>query len=199
MRRGFVFGLGLLFLVGCGRSKTPLVPTLEPQEVITILFESPTPLPPTPTPLVSSVSAVSNLRAEPSTEAEIITTVDSQAAILILAQHSYADQLWYRVRVNDYLGWMSASLFSLPAEQQASLPWEQAMLIPSPTVQPTNRPYATNRPFPTTRPSSAKPPATSRPIATSKPQATSRPSSAKPPATSRPSSSKPPTSNKPRR
>ncbi|MFD3163458.1 SH3 domain-containing protein [Herpetosiphon sp. NSE202] len=194
MRRGLLLGLGILLLAGCGRAKTPLVPISVTQESLIMRFESPTPLPPTQTPLVSSVSAVSNLRAEPSTDAAIITTIDPQTSILILAQRNDGNHLWYRVRVNDYLGWMSASLFNLPTEQQASLPWEQAMVATAaPTLQPTNRPYATNRPsgptrsYPTTRPQAPSRPSKPKPPITSKPQ----PAKPKPPTSSKPPSSKP--------
>ncbi|WP_110518816.1 SH3 domain-containing protein [Herpetosiphon llansteffanensis] len=189
MRRGLLLGLGLLLLVGCGRAKSVALPTNVARSVVNVSNTPiPSPILVEATPLVSSVSSVANLRAEPSTDADIITTIDPQASILILAQRNDADHLWYRVRVNDYLGWMSASLFSLPADQQASLPWEQRFVATaSPTVQPTNRP------FPTPRPSSA------RPHPTTRPQAPSRPTKPKPPTTNKPQPAKPkpPTSNKP--
>ncbi|ABX04166.1 MAG TPA: hypothetical protein DEF47_00360 [Herpetosiphon sp.] len=183
MRQQLFLGIGLLILVGCGQTKAPLrlVSTSVPQAVIMQNTPRPTSIPPAATPLVGSVGAVSNLRADPSTNADIITTVDAQAAIIIIAQQNSADQLWYQVRVNDYQGWMHASLFKLSAQQQALLPWEQAMVAPSPTILPTQRPYATQRP------------AISRPRATAKPSRPSRPA-----ATSRPTKPKPPTTSKPR-
>lgn len=183
MRHHVFLGIGLLILVGCGQTKAPLRPvsTSVSQAVIVQNTPRPTLIPPAATPLVGAVSALSNLRSEPSTNADIITTVDAQAAIIIVSQQNNADQLWYRVRVNDYQGWMHASLFNLSAQQQALVPWEQAMIIPSPTIQPTNRPYATQRP------------AVSHPRATAKPSRPSRPA-----ATSRPAQPKPPTTSKPR-
>lgn len=183
MRHHVFLGIGLLILVGCGQTKAPLqlVSTSVSHPVIIQDTPRPTSIPPAATPLVGSVSVGANVRSEPNTNADIITTVDNQAAIIIVAQRSDADQLWYRVRVNDYQGWMHASLFNLSAQQQALLPWEQAMIIPSPTIQPTNRPYATQRP------------AISRPRATAKPSRPSRPA-----ATSRPAQPKPPTTSKPR-
>ena len=165
MRHYIFLGIGLLILVGCGQTKAPLRPvsTSVSQAVIMQNTPRPTSIPPAATPLVGSVGAVSNLRSEPSLNADIITTVDNQAAIIIVAQRSDADQLWYRVRVNDYHGWMHASLFNLSAQQQALIPWEQARIVASPTIQPTNRPYATQRP------------AISRPRATAKPSRPSRP------------------------
>ncbi len=190
MRRGLLLGLGILLLAGCGRAKSAALPTNVARSVVNVSNTPlPSPIPVEATPLLSSVSSISNLRAEPSTDAAIITTVDPQASIVILARRNDADHVWYRVRVNDYLGWMSASLFNLPADQQASLPWEQALIATaSPTFRPTNRPYATTRPY-----------APTRPRATTRPQAPSRPNKPKPPITSKPQPAKPkpPTSSKP--
>ena len=183
MRQQLFLGIGLLILVGCGQTKAPLrlVSTSVSQAVIIQNTPRPTIIPPAATPLISSVNTLSNLRADPSTNADIITTVDAQAAIVIIAQQNSADQLWYRVRVNDYHGWIHASLFNLSAQQQALVPWEQAMIIVTPTILPTNRPSAT------------QPPTISRPRATAKPSRPSRPA-----ATSRPTQPKPPTTSKPR-
>ncbi|MBM7845373.1 SH3 domain-containing protein [Herpetosiphon giganteus] len=90
--------------------------------------------------------ATSNLRQGPSTRYDVITKIAPSDAITILAQRTVYDELWYHVKVGDYDGWMSASLFDVSSEQQAVLTLDRSDLPRLPTVVPTARPRPTARP-----------------------------------------------------
>nr|WP_239583955.1 SH3 domain-containing protein [Herpetosiphon giganteus] len=156
MLHRFILGFCLLIVIGCGGASTTLVPTTSTQSKLSASTARPQRSPatarpaptstPEPTALVVSVPATSNLRQGPSTRYDVITKIAPSDAITILAQRTVYDELWYHVKVGDYDGWMSASLFDVSSEQQAVLTLDRSDLPRLPTVVPTARPRPTARP-----------------------------------------------------
>src|SRR5581483_380925 len=133
-----------VFVLACGQGQPQTAATFtaktEAPTATVATTAQPTPTDePTATPIalpqVQLTRAV-NLREGPGTNYPVIRAVAAKTTVDLLAVREENGERWYRVRVDDDEGWMSASVVTVDDAVASALPVDIQAIAPPPTATP---------------------------------------------------------------